>query len=76
MSAQSTEFIANEGPAPDSVEELHGPIVIAFPDAEERPDAHANANFRTYYFLRDNGITALIEENEAWAAGGTVAAFS
>jgi hypothetical protein len=89
MLAQSTEFIANEGPAPDSVEELHGPIVIAFPDAEERPDAlsgsisewlddlspfwsdaHANANFRTYYFLRDNGITALIEENEAWAAGG------
>ncbi len=36
-SAQATEFIANEGPAPDSVEELHGPIVIAFPDAEERP---------------------------------------
>jgi len=31
-SAQSTEFIANEGPAPDAVEELHGPIVIAFPD--------------------------------------------
>ncbi len=37
--AQSTEFIANEGPAPDSVEELHGPIVSAFPEAEEPPPA-------------------------------------
>ena len=89
-SAQATEFIANEGPAPDSVEELHGPIVIAFPDAEERPaalldslgwldemspfwsDMRVDANFRSYYFLRDNGTTALIDENEAWAAGGTL----
>jgi len=29
-------------------------------------------NFRTYYFLRDNGSTRPIEENEAWAAGGTL----
>jgi len=90
-SAQATEFIANEGPAPDSVEELHGPIVIAFPDAKARPaaspgslsewleemppfwsDMRVDANFRSYYFLRDNGTTALIAENKAWAAGGTL----
>lgn len=89
--AQSTEFIANEGPAPDSVEELNGPIVIAFPDAEERPDAllssisdwldestsfwsdmRLDANFRTYYFLRDNGSISLVDKSEAWAAGGTL----
>ncbi len=89
--AQATEFIANEGPAPDSVEELHGPIVVAFSDAEERPaailgslsgwlaemppfwsDMRVDANFRSYYFLRDNGTTALIEENKSWAAGGTL----
>jgi hypothetical protein len=37
--AQSTEFIANEGPAPDSVEELHGPFVSTFPEAEAPPAA-------------------------------------
>lgn len=88
---QATEFIANEGPAPDSVEELRGPIVIAFPDDAERPDAlfdpfgrwldkpspfwshmRFDVNFRTYYFLRDNGADAFVEESEAWAGGGTL----
>jgi hypothetical protein len=35
-------------------------------------DMTLSGNFRTYYFLRDNGTTGLIEENEAWAAGGTL----
>ena len=35
-------------------------------------DMTLNRNFRTYYILRDNGSTRLIEENEAWAAGGTL----
>lgn len=88
---QATELIANDSPAPETVEGLDGPIAIGFPDKEEPPtglwdqatdwlkdkspfwsDMILSANFRTYYFLRDNGTTRPIEENEAWAGGGTV----
>ena len=87
--AQAVEYIANQAPAPESVDELHGPIVVAFPEAEAPPtpllgtfsdylkqfhpflsEMTMDANFRSYYFLRDNGTNALIEQNEAWAGGG------
>jgi len=84
--AQAVEFVANQVPAPDSVEELHGPIVLAFPDADAPPspllgsfsdypkqfhpflsEMTMDANFRSFYFLRDNGTTSLHEKSEAWA---------
>ncbi len=33
-------------------------------------DMKLNGNFRTYYFLRDNGTTRIIKENEASVTGG------
>ncbi len=83
--AQAVEYVANQAPAPDSVEELHGPIVLAFPDAEAAQPAAwlvqrlpkqfhpflsemtMDANFRSFYFLRDNGTTSLHEKTEPWA---------
>ncbi len=91
--AQAVEYIANQAPAPDSVEELHGPIVVAFPEAEPPStpllgsfsdyleqfhpflsDMTLDANFRSYYFLRDNGdlVPPAIARNEAWAGGGSI----
>jgi hypothetical protein len=91
VSAQVSETIDNASPAPGSVDELAGPIEVAFPDVIEPPpsrwvglaefiankhefwsDMKLDTNYRTYYFLRDNDDTSLIEENEAWAAGGTL----
>ena len=93
VQAQAVEYIANQAPAPDSVEELHGPIVVAFPEKKPPPtgllsafsdhleqfppflsDLMLDANFRSYYFLRDNGdvMPPLITRNEAWAGGGSI----
>ena len=98
LPASAQEYIRDEGPAPESVEELEGPIVVAFPEpaptrapllpqvkqALERlpsvvADTQVEANFRTYYFLRDadNDLAATLpEKNEAWAVGGSIAAQS
>lgn len=37
-------------------------------------DMTLDANFRTYYFLRDNGdvVPSALQKNEAWAAGGSI----
>ena len=35
-------------------------------------DMTLEGNFRSYYFLRENTPTSLIETNEAWAGGGTL----
>lgn len=89
--AQVSETIDNASTAAGSVDELAGPIEVAFPaDVERQPgrwtglyelivdkppvlsDMKLDLNFRTYYFLRDNGTPSLIEKNQAWAAGGTV----
>jgi hypothetical protein len=91
VSAQVSETIDNTSPAPGSVDELAGPIELAFPDIVEPPpaqwkglaeiiadkhtfwsDMKLAGNFRTYYFLRENTPTSLIETNEAWAGGGMI----
>lgn len=91
VSAQVSETIDNASPAPGSVDDLAGPIEVAFPDAKEAPPARwqgladlitgkhsfwsdmtLDGNFRSYYFLRDNGTTSVIERNQAWASGGTL----
>jgi len=89
--AQVSETIDNASPAPGSVEELAGPIDVAFPAAEIPPaaqwqgladlisgkspfwaDMTLNGNFRTYYYLRDNAPTAIIQRNQALATGGVL----
>ena len=91
LMAQVSETIDNAAPAAGSVNDLAGPIEVAFPEAAVKPrgvweglkeviadrapfwaELSLSSNFRSYYFYRDNGARAPIEENEAWAAGGTV----
>ncbi len=93
LPVQAQEYVRNEKTAPDTVEELDGPIVVAFAEPEPPStvllgpfknflkqfppflsDMRLDGNFRTYYFLRDNGNTvpSALEKNEAWAGGGSI----
>lgn len=97
VTAQAQEYIRAQATAPESVEELPTPIIVAFPEPEPIPtalfpkaketlqsyppfvsDLTLNANFRTYYFLRNNDgiVTNTPDKSEAWAAGGSIASES